>query len=221
MTTLTTFFQKITAREPAPALVPAVTVSERLAVLDELVRVNAQHAVTVQRSTARLAEADAQVERARDLLRDAEAARAEIQREALTASGQHGVTVSRLEARLRVGASPLINSFLREIDEQVDAARARGVLQVAERPSREVAGEHVRGAIMSNAESVNRRLGALRRAAVVAEAMMLEAIDETELRARLEALRDGIPAIEGLLVDAAPLLTRAEQREMEWRGAHA
>jgi hypothetical protein len=221
-TSLVKFFQHITAREPAPALVPAATLTERQAVLDELARVNAQHAADVQRSTTRLAEADAQIERARALLRDAEAARAEIQCEALTASGQHGVTISRLEARLRVGASPLIDSFLREIDEQVDLARAGGVLQVAERPSRVVAGEHVRGAIMSNVESVTRRLAALHRSRETAEAMKLEAIDEPELRARLEALRDGIPAIEGLLVDAAPILTRAEQRETAWaHGASA
>jgi hypothetical protein len=217
MTTLTTFFQKITAREPAPALVPAVTLTERRAVLDELARVNAQHAVVVQRSTAQLAEADAQIERARDLLRDAETACAEIQREALTASGQHGVTVSRLEARLRAGAPEILDVFIAETMAEEDAARGRGVLQISERPSREVAGESVRGAIMSNAESVTKRLEALRHARRIAEDLKLAATPEPELRARLEKIRDEIPAIEPLLVDGPPLVTPGEAREFAWR----
>jgi septation ring formation regulator EzrA len=221
MTTLSTFFRKMTAREPAPAPVPAVTLTERRAVLDELTRVNAHHASAVQRSTAQLAEADAQIERARDLLRDAEVARAEIQREALTASGQHGVTVSRLEARLRVGAPEILNVFIAEIAEQEDAARARGVLQTDERPGREIAGAQVPGQFFSNAGSITKRLEALRHARRIAEDLKLAAIPEPELRARLEKIRDEIPVIEGLLVDAAPLLTRAEQRELEWRGASA
>jgi hypothetical protein len=216
------FFPKKTVARESATIQPATSLEERREVLAQIERERAQHAEGARRIAARRAAADDQLAHARTLLRDAEVQSAELQVEEMAASGNHAVAVQRLEARLRVGASSLIDSFLREIEEQVDVARSRGVLQIAERLGREVSGERVPGGFVSNSESVNRRIGALRHAAVVAEAMKLEAIDEAELRARLEKIRDEIPAIEGLLVDQPPLLTRGEQRVVAWaHGASA
>lgn len=121
---------------------------------------------------------------------------------------------------LRAGASDHIETFLRDLGDQLDALRGRDVVGVAERWGRR---DPLTGArehrFISNAESVERRQTALVAARSAAEALQLEPLDDEAIMARLTALRDGIPAVEPFTVEAPDPFTLGERRAIEWRVA--
>jgi hypothetical protein len=205
-------------RPPAPVPPPPTTVIERQTLLAERDREQGRWEEEQRGYERRSVAARERLAEARALLREAETFAAECEAEALTASLNHDVRVRRLEERVRGGASEHIATFLRDVRDQLEALRGRGVLDVTERWSRRdpatLAHTHQ---FLSNADSVARRAAALTAAHRAAEALQLEPLDEEALLARLTVLRDAIPAIEPLLVQAADPFTPGERREIAWR----
>jgi hypothetical protein len=197
---------------------PAMDVGERCRLLEDRDREETRWTAEVQRHDRRLAAAQHHVDEARQLLRDAEQHYAAADRDRLADLATHDTRIMRVEARLRAGASEHIEIFLRDVRDQLEALRARGVLAVHESWSRPnpVDGRRAH-TVSSNLESVERRRVALMAAAAAAEAMELEALTEEQVIERLTALRDGIPEITPLTIVPGPFLTGAEEREIAWR----
>ena len=209
------FFPKPGVRQSLPPRPTLLTIEERRSAVEDLARLRAEHAAVNERYAAEIASAEGEVARLEALHGDAKARAATLRVEAMTASVTYDNTEARLLMRLRM--NPLIDRFQSEIIEQMEAARAPGVVRTVERPAREVAGEQVRTRFESNGASVRRRLEALGRAYQTAEALRTVLLTEEELRTRLIAERKQIPPIEELLISPAPLVTAGEARESAWR----
>lgn len=209
------FFTKPAIREVARPQ-PLRTLEERQAELFERARRKARHEAESKRLGRLITTAGATVGRIEQELARAREQLAQLQVEDLSNGVQYSHADSQSEWRLRAGASALIDHFITEAWAAEDAARAPGVLQIHEKSGHERSGEWVPARTFTNAASVDRHLEALGQACRVAETLKLEAIGDAELRARLEALRDGIPPIEPLMVPTGDLLTPAEAREAAW-----
>jgi hypothetical protein len=154
----------------------------------------------------------------RVLVRDEEAFASEREAEALWASLNYDIRVRRLEERLRAGASEHIQVFCRDIRDQLEVLRGRGVVDMVERwGRRDPRTDKCTHEFIGNTDSVERRRVALGAALHAAEALQLEPLDAEAVIARLTTLRDGIPAVEPFMVEAPDPFTPGERREAQWR----
>ena len=154
---------------------------------------------------------------ARELLRLNEEHLSAAEGEELAASCAHDLRVSRLEARLRAGASHHLEEFCHDVRDQLEALRTRQVDVHESWGRKDLATERRPHLIVSNLDSFGARGSALRAALAEAEALLLEAISDDEIVARLTALRDGIPEVQPLLHEVGDPLTPAERREIAWQ----
>ena len=104
---------------------------------------------------------------------------------------------SLLEGELLQTAPAAINIFIKEVGDEWEAVRARGIDVSPAR--RNPLGEMEGGA--SNAESVKACMEGLREAQRQAESLKFVALTADELRKRLDKIRAGIPAV-GPMVEA-------------------
>ena len=119
---------------------------------------------------------------------------------------------------MRAGASEHIQTFCHDVRDQLEVLRGRGVVDVVERWGRRDPRTDKRShEFMGNIDSVERRRAALVAALHAAEALQLEPLDDEAIIAHLTALRDGIPPVEPLMVEAPDPLTPGERREAQWR----
>jgi hypothetical protein len=188
---------------------------ERRLALDRIARAEERHAARITALQERATRARDRVTEARSILRDAEALAAEAAVDVMSCGLAHDLEVGRLRATLIAGAPAVIDEFLAAVQREIDEARL--AVRSAERAVSVPLTDRTRSVIESNSVSVGRRVAALHEATRQAGALKLTALAEPEILARLEALRDGIPAIEPLMVETAPLLTPGESRAIAWR----
>ena len=158
-----------------------------------------------------LARAIAEEREAEAKLADARLGRAGLETEQLSRSLAHTQRISSLEARLRAGASELIDRFITDLDILFDDAR-RGV-QILGSPDRErdeLTGTLLDATLVTNAPSVRRRLEAIGAAQVQAAALKLGVdVSEDAVKTHLRELLAEIPEIEPALRAAGRCTQRA------------
>lgn len=208
-------FLRPAAPMPVKDPAPACSVAEREAVQAEIATEHAAWADTRPRLERRTRELADRVDGIRALLRDAEQAHGEADAARLTASLAHGQRVARLEQRLRLGASESIDRFVAELLVLEETTRASAEFREIPGPLDPVT-SHRPVTFVSNQASVERRLAAIQRARQAAEVLRLAPLAEAEVLARLRALADDLPEVEGLDTTLMVQLSPAARRAIEW-----
>jgi chromosome segregation ATPase len=157
-------------------------------------------------------------------LRQARANRSRIDDEIALIRANASLTQSRAEKTLRETASPLIDETIAELQEELRELRAAPIHESKTEAGRTMDGGKVLD-VYGNGPALTRRVEGLMSAVRQAEALRLEPLADTELRAKLDEIKAAIPPLSteplGTTVTpgfSPPVVTRHTAKLKHWGG---
>jgi hypothetical protein len=184
------FVRKVVAERNTTVLAFRKTAADKLAKLEAAAEVS----FPKLRKAKERAEASARA--AEIAWRDACTVAQQAQRDLSSASHTHSAEQLKLEQQLAETASPEIALFIADMRDQVEATFKQFRYQTASETENVVTGKK-RDVTVNNAKSIQARQEAIRDAIGSAEAMKLDP-DQASVPARLQDLRNNLPAISGI-----------------------